>query len=332
MQNLKQVLIIQTASIGDVILATPLLESFHIDDAAWQIDILVRKGSESLFTGHPFVRNVLVWNKNERKYAGLWKLLKDIRRTKYDHVINLQRFASTGFLTAFSGSHYKTGFSKNPFSFLYTRKVQHIIGEDAGLHEIDRNLSLLKDILPAVRKVKLYPSESDFCEVVNLKKVRFICIAPASLWETKRYPPEKWVTFIDSLPEDILVYLIGSKSDIDLCNKIGEMCVKHSSLNLSGKLSLLQTAALMKDALMNFTNDSAPQHLASAMNAPVATVFCSTVPAFGFGPLSDKSFVVETKEELSCRPCGLHGYKVCPKKHFKCALTINNEQLLSCLI
>jgi ADP-heptose:LPS heptosyltransferase len=332
MQTPKQVLIIQTASLGDVILATTLPESFHADDAGWQIDILVRKGSEGLFTGHPFVRNVLIWNKKEKKYAGLWKLLKDIRRTKYDHVINLQRFASTGFLTAFSGALYKTGFSKNPFSFHFTRKFPHLIGKDAGFHEIDRNLSLLKGIVKAVRIVKLYPSQDDFNEVEKLKQGKYIVIAPASLWETKRYPPEKWSIFIDSLPGDIFVYLIGSKSDIDLCNKIGEMCVKHSSLNLSGKLSLLQTAALMKDALMNFTNDSAPQHLASAMNAPVTTVFCSTVPEFGFGPLSDKMFVVETEEELSCRPCGLHGYKVCPKGHFKCALTITNEQLLSCLI
>ncbi|MEI6854031.1 MAG: glycosyltransferase family 9 protein, partial [Bacteroidota bacterium] len=127
-------------------------------------------------------------------------------------------------------------------------------------------------------------------------------------------------------------YLIGSKSDDELCNKIAENCVKRTSVNLSGKLSLLQTAALMKDALMNFTNDSAPQHLASAMNAPVATIFCSTVPSFGFGPLSEVSFVIETAQPLPCRPCGLHGYRVCPEKHFNCALTINNEQLLSCLI
>jgi heptosyltransferase-2 len=72
-------------------------------------------------------------------------------------------------------------------------------------------------------------------------------------------------------------------------------------------------------------------HIASSMNAPVASVYCSTVPAFGFGPLSEKSFVIETKEKLDCRPCGLHGYKACPKSHFKCATSITTEQLLKCL-
>ncbi|HDO06155.1 MAG TPA: glycosyltransferase family 9 protein, partial [Bacteroidetes bacterium] len=82
---------------------------------------------------------------------------------------------------------------------------------------------------------------------------------------------------------------------------------------------------------MNYTNDSAPTHLASAMNAPVAAIFCSTVPEFGFGPLSATSFVIQTTENLFCRPCGLHGKKVCPKKHFKCAETIELKQLLLCL-
>jgi len=91
------------------------------------------------------------------------------------------------------------------------------------------------------------------------------------------------------------------------------------------------SAALIRDAFMNYTNDSAPLHLASAMDAPVAAVFCSTVPEFGFGPLSAKSFVIQTSEKLTCRPCGLHGKKVCPKKHFKCAESIAIKQLLLCL-
>jgi len=107
--------------------------------------------------------------------------------------------------------------------------------------------------------------------------------------------------------------------------------VDETIINLSGKLSFLESAALMQGAVMNFVNDSAPMHMASAMNAPVTAVYCSTVPSFGFGPLSDKSFVVETLEKLSCRPCGLHGYKDCPQGHFKCAYSIANKKLQSVL-
>jgi heptosyltransferase-2 len=96
-------------------------------------------------------------------------------------------------------------------------------------------------------------------------------------------------------------------------------------------MSFLQTAALMKDAKMNYVNDSAPLHLASSVNAPVTAIFCSTVPEFGFGPLSDNSYIVETEEDLDCRPCGLHGFAKCPKTHFKCATNIKPQQLLRTL-
>ena len=80
---------------------------------------------------------------------------------------------------------------------------------------------------------------------------------------------------------------------------------------------------------MNYVNDSAPMHLCSSVNAPVTAIFCSTVPSFGFGPLSENSRIIETKEELSCRPCGLHGFKTCPKGHFQCAESIMTENVLS---
>jgi heptosyltransferase-2 len=77
---------------------------------------------------------------------------------------------------------------------------------------------------------------------------------------------------------------------------------------------------------MNFVNDSAPMHFASAMNAPTTAFFCSTIPEFGFGPLSEFSRIVEASEELACRPCGLHGKKACPLGHFKCGES-SDEQI-----
>ena len=98
--------------------------------------------------------------------------------------------------------------------------------------------------------------------------------------------------------------------------------------NLCGNLSFLQTSALISNAIMNFVNDSAPMHMASAMNAPTTAIYCSTVPEFGFGPLSDHSNIIETKEKLDCRPCGLHGFKKCPEDHFNCAKTIDTDSML----
>jgi ADP-heptose:LPS heptosyltransferase len=79
---------------------------------------------------------------------------------------------------------------------------------------------------------------------------------------------------------------------------------------------------------MNYVNDSAPMHLCSATNAPVTAVYCSTVPAFGFGPLSNQNKIAQINELLPCRPCGLHGYNKCPEKHFNCANNIHVTDVL----
>src|SRR6188508_3212933 len=101
--KLNKILVIQTAFIGDAILATALLESIHHSLPEASIDILVRKGNESLFQQHPFLNQVLIWDKKQSKYKNLFVLLSTIRASKYDLVINLQRFGATGLLTAFSG-------------------------------------------------------------------------------------------------------------------------------------------------------------------------------------------------------------------------------------
>lgn len=127
---------------------------------------------------------------------------------------------------------------------------------------------------------------------------------------------------IQRIHVDYNVYLLGAKDDFDYAELIRLKANSSNVVNLSGKLSLLQSAALMEDAKMNYVNDSAPLHLCSAMNAHVTAFFLSTTTQFGFVPVSDQSTIVETKIELDCRPCGSHGYMQCPKGHFKCALTI----------
>jgi len=139
---------------------------------------------------------------------------------------------------------------------------------------------------------------------------------------------EKWIEFLNQVPENLKVYILGAPGDKTLGEKIRTTTSNKNVYNLCGELSFLQSVALQKDAKMNFVNDSAPMHLASATNAPVTAIFCSTVPAFGFGPLSDNSAIVESQSELPCRPCGLHGHTTCPEKHFLCARSINNSQLL----
>ena len=329
---MKKFLVIQTAFIGDVVLATCIAEKLHRFLPEARIDMMVRKGNEALLLNHPFLHSVLVWNKKEKKIRNLVRMIRTVRKNRYDTVINVQRFAATGLITAFSGARNTIGFDKNPLSFLFSKKIPHLIApEGQVIHEINRNLQLVADLtdMQPVKPV-LYPSADDRKKIAAYTVHPFITISPASVWFTKQYPPEKWRSFLFALPDKYTVFLLGAPGDKELAETI-LYGIPRKIVNLCGQLSFLQSAALMQRAVMNYVNDSAPLHFASAMNAPVTAVYCSTVPAFGFGPLSDQQTIVELQAPLYCRPCGLHGYKACPEGHFFCAHKIADQQLLQVL-
>ncbi|MEP6794489.1 MAG: glycosyltransferase family 9 protein [Saprospiraceae bacterium] len=248
-------------------------------------------------------------------------MIRFIREQKYDYVINVQRFFTTGLITALSGAKHTIGFDKNPLSYLFSHRVKHeISSKNDGTHEVARNLKLIEKITDAAFfKPKLYPTLEDYKKVSGTKD--YVCIAPASVWFTKQLPAHKWIELIHLMPDHLTIFLLGAKGDLSLCNDIKSKIQNPKSKIkvLAGQLSFLQSAALMKNAKMNYVNDSAPLHFASAMNAPVTAFFCSTIPAFGFGPLSDNSHIAEIDYKLYCRPCGLHGFDKCPEGHFKCS-------------
>jgi heptosyltransferase-2 len=319
---MQSILIIQTAFIGDVILATPLIEKLgrHFPNA--RIDFLLRKGNESLLQGHPRLSKLWIWDKQKSKYRRLFALAREIRQRRYDLVVNCQRFVSSGLLTAFSKGRDRCGFDKNPLSAFFSHRVPHIMD---GRHEVERNLSLVQHLTDdKFQGPKLYPSKEDLDSV---PKGDYVCMAPTSVWFTKQMPLKKWVELCDRLPHSTSIYLLGSQGDYTDCQVI----IKNSSHpgihNHAGQLSLLRSAAWIASARMNYVNDSAPLHLASSMDAPCTAFFCSTVPRFGFYPLSGNSQVLESPWQPACRPCGLHGKRACPQGHFQCGDTDLAEAL-----
>lgn len=335
---MQKVLIIQTAYIGDVILATSLIKKINELSPSTQIDFLLRSGNESLIKDSEKVTNTYVWNK-KKKYQSLLTITKKIRREKYDVVFNIQRFFNSGLFTILSGAKTKIGFDKNPLSFLFTHRIKHLIPhksiDDTFLHEVQRNAALLTPVFSEykISSAKQLPLELTFNkdDESHINKLTknigdYLVVAPSSVWFTKQFPKEKWEDFLEKVPTNIQVFLIGAPQDYDFLEAlVGSSPTRH---NMAGKLSLLQSAILMKKALRVFVNDSAPLHLASAVQANTTAIFCSTSTDFGYFPLSINSVVIEEKLNLDCRPCGLHGKKQCPLQHFNCARSIEVEELL----
>ena len=311
---MKKYLIIQTAFIGDVILASVLIETIKKNEPDAQIDFILKKGFESILENNPNLRKVYSFDKNH-KIKSFFPLLKFIRHERYHCVFNVHRHMSSGLFTAFSKAKLKIGYKKNPLSFLFNKKVTHEFSKD--IHEVDRILNLTNCLnFEKIRLPKLYFNNEQNNKVSSLKNKPYLCISPGSVWFTKRAPVSKWVDITKKHLSDT-IYIIGGIED----QKIADDIIFNSShtaiISLCGQLSLLESACLLKDAQHAYVNDSAPLHLCSATNTPVTALFCSTTPYFGFGPLSNESYILEV-ENLKCRPCGNHGKRKCPHNHFDC--------------
>jgi heptosyltransferase-2 len=314
---MRSILLIQTAFLGDVILATPVISELNRIFPNVQIDVLVKKGNETLLANNSKISTLYTFDKSRNKLVEMIRLISGFRKKNYDLVLNLHRFGSSGLIAGFSGGKKIFGFNKNPFAFLYTKRFKHEIGN--GTHEVTRNLALINEFgSETILRPELFPSKKDCSIVEPFTKDKLVCLAPASVWSTKQLPEEKWVELIQSFSSDLKIYLVGANSDNALCQSIIDKSGRVGTIvNLAGKFSILQTAALFAKSQQVYVNDSGPLHIASAMNTPVTAFFCSTVPEFGFGPLSEKSEIKQVND-LPCRPCGLHGKKECPLGHYNC--------------
>lgn len=337
-QKDKGLLVLQPAFLGDVVLSTALVESWHRAFPDEPIEVLVRKGASGFFEGHPFVRHVHEWDREGwRKYPRLWELAQACRKGRPRFVANAHRYGSMGWLAnrvgADGGASFDSGTMRARPGW---RTVVHGIGD--GRHETQRNHELIAEEVGAFDPIKDRPRlhfGEKHLERAAAWPVGGVVLAPASVWRTKRWPVNHWAALVDALHDGgQTVILLGGKGDGSLLQSIATQAKAEPSV-CAGGLDLLSSAALMKASSAVISNDSAPLHMAGAVGTPVVGVFCSTTPRFGFGPLPadlvlGRAETVEISEEaLDCKPCGLHGHAACPAGHFRCGEALGVDAVLS---
>ena len=292
-----------------------MVESVANHDSSIEIQVLVRKGHGQLYFGNPKINKVWEFDKSE-KLKNIIKLGYELKREFFTVIFNCHRFVSSSFIAFLAKPKTLIGYNKNPLSIFFTKKVAHQF--DSSIHEIDRNHSLLQSHWASIenKRPRLYPSSENYRKIENFNSNEYVVIAPSSVWFTKQYPIQGWRNLISRLA-DVDIFLIGAPHDKETCNQIA---AGFSNTNvLAGELSLMESIALIGKATKVYACDSAPTHMATAMNVETHTVFCSTDSSFGFGPKADRAFIHESNVLLKCRPCGIHGKKICPEGHFSCA-------------
>ena len=325
-------LVVQTSFLGDTVLTTPLIATLA---ERGPVDVLVRPDAAALLLGHPAIRDVIVFDKRgrDRGLRGIGRMAQAIR-TRADgsargttHAYLAQQSWRSAALVWLARVPVRVGWRSASGRALYTQVVPW--GED--LHYSARCWALAaatgRPSSPVVPRPVLCPSPEDTAQaraILGTDDDRaLIVLAPSSVWGTKRWPyyPE----LAQALASRFRVAVIGSPADLALCAPI--IAAAPNSILAAGRLSLLGTAALLRESQALVTNDSVPLHLASAMNTPTVSLFGPTVPAFGFGPLAMDAQVIE-HPFLECRPCHAHGPAVCPLGHFRCMREIPVERVV----
>jgi len=327
-------LVIQTSFLGDVILTTPLIAELA---KRGPVDVLVTPEGAAVLANNPNLRTIIRYDKRNTygSALGLWQTVKALRSKRpYEKVYLAQGSLRSGLLGMMTGSHERIGFATSTGRLLYTTELQY----RPDLHHAERLLSLAFAGAPMLPggpvRPRLYPSEDDRAIVDGFIRrgtdadTPFVVLAPGSAWGTKRWP--YYIDLAKRLAPDFRIAIVGSKADTEVAAKITAAVGADGVINTAGSLSLLASAELIGRAQAIVTNDSAPQHLASAMGTPTLTIFGPTVPEFGFGPLAERR-AVAGHEYLECRPCHRHGPQRCPLGHWRCMRELTTEHITSLL-
>jgi heptosyltransferase-2 len=327
-------LVIQTSFLGDVILTTPLIGELA---RRGPVDVLVTPTGAAALANNPDIRTVIRYDKRGTygSALGLWQTLREIRgRRPYQAAYLAQGSFRSGAIAMMTGAKERIGFASSTGRLLYTIQLPY----RPERHHAERlwSLSMSECADPPTRdqiRPRLYPSDEERSRIDMLLRQSegadepFVALAPGSAWGTKRWP--YFPALAKRLADDYRIAIIGSKADSSLAAEIVEGLPLDRVINGVG-LPLLASAELIGRARTIVTNDSAPQHLASAMGTPTLTIFGPTVPEFGFGPLAERH-VVAGHENLSCRPCSRHGPQRCPLGHWRCMRELTPEYLSSLL-
>ncbi len=337
----QKILILRLSSIGDILLASPLLRVLRkaVGTKA-RLDFVVKKEYAELVQFSHHISLVHEYD-SATGFSGLRELKRTLHHEQYDLIVDIHDSVRTKYLRAFR---------KIPSVVIDKRKY-----ERWQLVKLKRNV--YKEIIPIagryIEPLKEYgiendekgleifiPDEIQFSISGKMAKLklhqynRVVGICPGAKHFTKRWQIEKFAEAGSSLAKEhnVKIFIFGGKEDSQICTTIAHLISEKTSplhvTNFAGEFSLLETAAAMEFCDVVLTNDTGLMHLAAAKQKRIVALFGSTVKEFGFAPYGTEATVIENSA-LTCRPCSHIGKKECPEKHFDCMKNISVDEVVS---
>jgi ADP-heptose:LPS heptosyltransferase len=306
-------LILRFSSIGDIVLTTPVLRCLKLQYPNAEIHYLTKPAFENILVSNPYITKLHVLDKP------LLQKTIELKHLRFDYIIDLHNNLRTRII--------KSVLDVPSFSFdkLNTEKAQLVNLKSNTLpqiHIVDRYLDIVKSFGVTNDGQGLdyfIPDDVTLSdEVKQLTSKPYIAVAIGAQHSTKRLPTQKLIEVCKQINTKVI--LLGGKEDENTGNEIVAQSGSHV-VNLSGKLSLHQSALVVKLAQKVITHDTGLMHIAAAFKKPIISIWGNTVPEFGMTPyygnynINQQLFEVNN---LSCRPCSKIGFNACPKAHFNC--------------
>ena len=312
-----KILIIRLSSIGDIVLTTPVIRCAKQQINNAEIHFVTKNQYISIVKSNPYIDKIHILNEN------LGELINDLRNENFNYVIDLHHNYRSSRIKQSLGVPSSSVNKLNLRKFLLVwMKINHMPDK----HMVDRNMETVANLgvkndgkgldffVPANEEFKINELPQPF-------QKGFIAFVIGGTWATKKLPVEKIIAICRETTHPVI--LLGGKADFEEGEKVLSQS-KGNVLNFAGKISLSQSASLVREANVVLTNDTGLMHIAAAWKKKILTFWGNTVPDFGMVPYlpHPASLNLEVKN-LSCRPCSKLGFEKCPRKHFRCMTEID---------
>ncbi|WP_413561013.1 glycosyltransferase family 9 protein [Bdellovibrio sp. HCB209] len=351
-------LVVQTAFLGDLLLAIPLLKRCRQIWPEQKLGLVCRKGFGDIFLKTKLVDHVFEIKKGDAQTYN--NILQQLNSFEVNHLVSPHESMRTIFFCRKIKAQKKISFQKF-WSFLAfdVRVKKPMILPDplrqmSLLQPVDQQLPGLLSAYAETEKpyitdkkgqlsappawasmslresvlshTQVYQDLQKRYDLQGVNEDRAVLLFPGSVWATKRWTKEGFIETGKNLQSlGYQVYVMGGPGEEALAEEVAQEIPR--SISVAGKTSILESAQLIARARLVVGNDSASTHLAAMCETPLIAVFGPTVLRFGFRPWSAQTFIAQ-KENLACRPCGKHGHNVCPIKTHVCMKHLPAEQVL----
>ncbi|MGA7160560.1 MAG: glycosyltransferase family 9 protein [Bacteroidota bacterium] len=305
LENINRILVIKLRAIGDVLLSTPVVQNLRKYFPAAQIDFLTEKFAADVVLGNPWISNVISFDRKNDSSVGI---IQQVRKRKYDLIIDLFSNPRSAVITGLSGAEMRVGFPFRWRKYAYNIAIPPRTG---NIHNIEFNLDALRRLdIPVEHFHPYFPLEGhaqnfagDWFQKQNLEGKQVVGLNPSGGWYTKRWGLEHYALLGDNIGQQyaasiILLWGPGEEEDA----RFIQQRMKLPSCIIP-KTTLAQLGAIIHRCAFVVSNDSGPMHIAASLNIPTLGIFGPTNPRQQ-GPYGNGHRWVRN-EELECLECSL---------------------------